>query len=63
MVEINHKIVICGIICLTVIFIGLLYSQSNDQTLQMGIIGVIALAIGVIIPSPKVDNKSGVLIW
>ena len=63
MVAIDHKIVITGIICLTIIYVGLLYCQSNDSTLQMMIIGAIALTIGVIIPSPKIDNKLGVLRW
>ena len=63
MVEIDHKIIITGIICLTFIYTIMCLSKQNTETLAITIIGVIALAIGVIIPSPKIDNKRGVLIW
>ena len=62
-VEINYKIVICGIICLTIIYIALLLTHNIDGTIGAMIVGVIGLAIGVVIPSPKVDNKTGVMRW
>lgn len=63
MVEVNYRIVITGIICLTAIYISLLITEHVDGTIGAMIVGIIGLAIGVIIPSPKIDNKRGVLIW
>ena len=63
MVEINHKIVITGIICLTFIYLSLLWTDHVDGTIGAMIVGVIALSIGVVLPGPKIDNRRGVLIW
>lgn len=63
MVAINYKIVMTGLICLTMIYLGLLLSGHDDSTIGFAIIGTIAMAIGVIIPSPKIDNNSGELKW
>jgi len=63
MVEIDHKIVITGIICLTIIYISLLYCKENNDVLGTMIVGAIALAIGIVIPTPKVDNNRGVFKW
>ena len=63
MVEINYKIVITGIICLAVIFATLIICGKDNQLIETMIVSIIALSIGVIIPSPKIDNKIGVLIW
>ena len=63
MTEIRASIVITGLVCLTIIYISLLFCKSNTDTLSIMIVGAIAMAIGVVIPSPKVDNKMGVLRW
>ena len=63
MVEIDYKIVITGMICLTIIYIALLITNHVDGTIAAMIVGIIGLAIGVVIPSPKIDNKTGVLRW
>jgi hypothetical protein len=61
--EVDYKIVITGILCLTAIYITLAILGRDDSTISSLIIGIIALAIGVIIPSPLIDNKRGVLKW
>ena len=61
--EIDHKIIITGIVCLTTIYTALILFNHDTDTLGTMIIGCIALAIGVVIPSPKMDNKRGVLKW
>ena len=63
MVEVSAKVVITGMICLTVIYMTLLLCNKEDSTIGITIVGVISLAIGVIIPAPKVDTKKGVLKW
>ena len=63
MVEINYKIVISGIFCLTAIYITLLLTDHVDGTIAAMIVGIIGIAIGVVIPSPKIDNNRGVLQW
>ena len=63
MVEVDFKIVITGIICLTIIYISLIISNHDSEALTMMIVGIIALSIGVIIPSPKIDNNRGMLKW
>lgn len=63
MVEIDFKIVITGLICLAIIYVTLIIKGHDDSTIGMMIVGIIALAIGVIIPSPKIDNNRGVLRW
>lgn len=63
MVEVDKQIVMTGVIALTIIFIALLIFGDDNQLIKSSIVGVIALSIGVILPSPKLDNKRGVLIW
>lgn len=63
MVEVDFKIVICGLICLTVILLSLIFLGKDSETISTLIVGIIALAIGVIIPSPTIDNNKGVLKW
>ena len=62
-IEIDYKIVIVGIIGLTMIFVTLALTKQMNETLNSLIIGIIALAIGVVVPAPKIDNKQGVLRW
>jgi hypothetical protein len=63
MVEINHKIVITGILSLTAIYIALLLTEHVDGTIGAMIVGIIGLSIGVVLPSPRIDHKRGYLIW
>lgn len=63
MVEINYKIVITGILALAAIYMCMMICNRQNSIVEISIITAIALAIGVVIPSPKVDNKSGVLRW
>ena len=63
MVKVKVSIVLCGIICLTAIYLALLILDRNMQIVGELIIGIIALAIGVVIPTPKIDNKKGELKW
>ena len=61
--QIDHRIVISGIFCLTVIYITLIISGNNTTYIGPTIVGAIALSIGIILPNPKIDNKRGVLKW
>ena len=63
MIKINYKILVTGMICLTIIFMTLIIYDHDNGFLQYVIIGVISLVMGVIIPTPKVDNRRGLLIW
>lgn len=63
MVDVDFKIVISGIIALTAIEMTLILCDKGSELITTSIIGAIALAIGVLIPSPKVDNNKGVLKW
>ncbi len=63
MVEIDFKIVITGIVCLTLIYGMLIYYDHDSSIIATMIVTVIALAIGIIIPSPQINNKTGVLKW
>lgn len=63
MAEIDHRIVLCGVICLTIIYMTLILSNHDNATISALIVGIIALSIGVIIPSPVINNKTGVLKW
>jgi len=49
----NGKVVIVGILCLTIIELFAL-SKGIDGVLMSTIIGIIALVIGVKIPTPKI---------
>lgn len=64
MVEIKSSIVITGIIGLSLIGVCMVIFDHIDQTVVTAIVGAIAFAIGAVaVPSPKVDNKTGVLRW
>jgi hypothetical protein len=63
MVEIDHKIIITGILSLTLIEMILIIFNHDSILLTSSILGAIGLAIGIVIPVPKIDNKSGVLKW
>lgn len=63
MVEINYRIVITGIICLATIYVSLILTGHDADTLGTLIVGAIAMSIGITLPSPKIDNNKGVLIW
>lgn len=60
---VDYKIVITGLVCLTAIELTLLLTNRVDGTIGAMIVGIIGIAIGVVIPSPEVDNKRGVLRW
>lgn len=63
MIKIDHKIIIVGIASLTAIeTIQIIYDHDTTAITSL-IVGIIALSIGIIIPSPKIDNKLGVLRW
>lgn len=49
---IDWKIIVCGIVCLTILEIAALMNGING-TLFTIIVAVIAAAIGVTIPTPK----------
>ena len=62
MVEINFKIVLCGLLCLTGLQItGMIISK--DPEISPMVLFIIGMSIGVLVPSPKIDNKAGVLKW
>lgn len=63
MVEINYKVVIAGITGLTLIYVALLVFGREDTMIEFAIISVIAMSIGVVLPTPKIENKRGMLIW
>lgn len=64
MVEIKSSIVITGLIGLTLIGLGMIIFDHIDQTIVTAIVGAIAFAIGAIaVPTPKIDDKTGVLRW
>jgi hypothetical protein len=60
--EINYKIVMCGLICLSAIYISLLIFGRETETIGFMIISIIALAIGVVIPAPAIDKKGNIKI-
>lgn len=63
MTRIDHRIIMTGIICLTIIYIALLVTKNMNGTIGTLIVGMIGLTIGVVLPAPKIDNRRGVLIW
>lgn len=63
MVEINHKIIITGILALSAIQVAMIICDHDTIITTSTIVGAIALAIGVVIPIPKMDNNRGVFIW
>ena len=63
MAEIPIKIVMCGMICLAIIYLALIISGHDDSAIGYIIVGAIAGAIGFVIPAPKYEDKRGVLKW
>jgi hypothetical protein len=63
MVKVSYRIVITGMICLTVIYVALLVFDKPSPLIGECIIACIALSIGIILPAPKIDNRRGVLKW
>ena len=64
MVEIKASIVISGVIGLSLIAMCMVIFDHIDNTIVTAIVAAIAFAIGAVaVPSPKVDNKMGVLRW
>jgi hypothetical protein len=63
MVEVDKQVVITGIIALASIYIAFVFAGRSNEIIEPMIIGAIAFAIGVVFPSPKIDNKRGVFIW
>jgi len=63
MVEIDFKIVITGIVALAAIYITLVLCDHDTSNIGYVIIGIIAWCIGVMLPSPIINNKTGVLRW
>jgi hypothetical protein len=63
MVDVDFKIVLAGFFCLTAIYITLILVDHDSQFIGMSIVSIIALGIGVVIPSPIIDNNKGVLRW
>lgn len=62
MVEVNFKIVIVGLICLSIIQVVSMIISKSPEISPM-ILFIIGMSIGVLVPSPKIDNKTGVLRW
>ena len=64
MVEIKASIVITGIIGLSLIALCMIIFDHIDNTIVTAVVAALAFAIGAVaVPSPKVDNKTGVLRW
>jgi len=61
MVTIDYKIIIAGILALTLIQMTLIICDHDSTITTSTIVGIIALSIGVIIPVPKIDNIKGTL--
>ena len=61
--NVDIRLMVCGLICLTSIEIALILCSGATEVVTAGIVGIIAMAIGVVIPTPKIDNKRGVLKW
>lgn len=60
---VNYKIIIAGLCALTLIEWMLLFFDADSQNTTYTIVGAICLAIGIIIPTPKIDEKKGELKW
>ena len=63
MVSVDKQIVLTALSCLTVIYLALIFSGNNDEVIGAGIVAIIAAAGGVVIPRPKINNRTGVLKW
>lgn len=60
--QIDSKIVMTGILGLALIETMLIICNQATDTMTFLIVAVIALCVGVLIPSPKLD-KRGVFKW
>jgi len=56
--KIDPKVICVGIICLTLLECFALYMGFNGVLLK-SVIGIIALVIGITIPTPKILKKNG----
>jgi Cu/Ag efflux pump CusA len=61
--QVDKQIVITGILSLAAICLSLIVTKQADNSLNTMVVGAIALAIGVVIPRPKIDNRRGILKW
>jgi hypothetical protein len=62
-VEIDKQIVLYGMASLVAIETMLLICDRDTSSMTSIIVGAICLASGIMIKSPIIDNKSGVLKW
>ena len=60
-VSIDYRIVIAGIIALTIICVTLILYKDDSTVTITAIVGAIALGIGFVIPAPKIDNSKGTI--
>lgn len=63
MVEVNHKVFMVGIISLALMYMVALFCKVDGQAVLTILSGLIGILAGLMLPAPKVDNKSGVLKW
>ena len=57
--NVDYKIIIAGMVCLTVIYISLISHNQATEAMGLMLVSIIALSMGVIIPTPKIDNNKG----
>lgn len=62
MVELNYKVFIVAIICLTVMYMVALFCKIDGQAVLSLLSGLIGIIAGVMIPAPKTNSK-GVMRW
>lgn len=62
MVEINYKIIIVGLIAITMLEAISMVINKNSSINPI-VLFIIAMSIGIIIPSPQIDSKRGMLKW
>lgn len=62
MVELNYKVFMFGMVCLTIMYIACLIMGRDDTMIMTLISGFIGMIAGVMIPAPK-TSKKGVLKW
>lgn len=63
MVEVDAKLAIVAVIALAVIYIFLIIYDHDSEVISTMIVGLIGMVVGVLVPSPIVDNRRGVLRW
>lgn len=62
MVELNHKIFIWGMICLTLMYFACLIAGKDETLIMMLVSSLVSFGVGFVIPSPKNNTKKGTLI-